>query len=150
MRRDRVSLAASAAAVLLFAGAACAAEPPQDLSVSAKVDKTTVEAGTPINFALTITGDLTGAKVPAPEFPEGFEVAGRTQATNVSVQMGAIQRSTSLVYVLVPTRAGTFKLGPFTIEQRGRTFETQPIEITVKKSPLPPTLKPDQSGRYTI
>ena len=150
MRRDRVSLAASAAAVLLFAGAACAAEPPQDLSVSAKVDKTAVDAGTPINFALTITGDLAGAKVPAPEFPEGFEVAGRTQATNVSVQMGAIQRSTSLVYVLVPTRAGTFKLGPFTIEQRGRKFETQPIEITVKKSPLPPTLKPDQSGRYTI
>ena len=143
-------LAAGATAALLFAGVALAADAPQELSVSAKVDKTTVEAGTPLNFALTITGDLAGAKIPAPEFPEGFEVAGRTQATNVSVQMGAIQRSTSLVYVLVPTRAGTFQLGPFTVEQRGRKFETQPIEITVKKSPLPPTLKPDQSGRYTI
>jgi hypothetical protein len=150
MRPEPLAVTVGAAAVLLFAGIAPAAEPPQELSVSAKVDKTTVEAGTPLNFALTITGDLTGANVPPPEFPEGFEVAGRTQATNVSVQMGAIQRSTSLVYVLVPTRAGTFQLGPFSVEQRGRTFETQPIEITVKQPPLPPTLKPDSSGRYTI
>ncbi|OGW91722.1 MAG: hypothetical protein A3D28_04430 [Omnitrophica bacterium RIFCSPHIGHO2_02_FULL_63_14] len=138
------------AVIWLAAGAASAAPVEEGLSVSAKVDKTAVDAGAPITLTLTITGDLSGATVPAPVFPDSFEVAARTQATNVSLRAGAMERSTSLVYVLIPSRPGTFQLGPFTVEQKDRKMATQPIEITVKRSPLPPTLKPDQSGRYTI
>ena len=138
-----------AALALLFAAAASAAEPPQELSISAKVDKTAVDAGTPLTLTLSISGNLTGAKVPPPQFPDGFQVAATSQATNVSVRMGAMERSTNLVYVLVPTREGTFQLGPFTVEQKDRKMETQPIEITVKKAALPPTLKPG-AERYTL
>ena len=144
----RLTLNAIVAVLLVAAASAAPAE--EGLSVSAKVDKTAVDAGSPITLTLTITGDLSGAAVPAPTFPDSFEVAARTQATNVSLRAGAMERSTSLVYVLIPSRPGTFQLGPFAIEQKGRKMETQPIDITVRKSPLPPTLKPDQSGRYTI
>jgi uncharacterized protein (DUF58 family) len=157
MRLDRLTINAQEALrqarvlalAFLICGAASAAEAPQELSVSVKVDKTTIDAGTPLTLTLSFTGDLADATVPTPTFPEGFQVAAQSQATNVSVRMGAMERSISLVYVLVPTRAGTFQLGPFAVEQKDRKMETQPIEITVRKSPLPPTLKPD-AERFTL
>ena len=121
----------------------------QDLTFSAKVDKTAVDLLDPITLTITIGGDASGVEVPTPEFPEGFAVAGRSQSTNFAIHAGATERSTSLAYVLVPQRAGTFQLGPFSIKHRDREFKTQPIQITVKKPVLPPQLQP-QGGRFTL
>ena len=145
---------AALAALLLFgagmaAGRVFAADERPGLSISASVDKTTVTAGTPVTLTLTVSGDFSGAQLPAPSFPDGFQVAATSQAANVSVRPGALERSTHLAYVLVPTREGTFQLGPFSIKQKDRTTATQPISITVQKSPLPPPLKPG-GERFTI
>lgn len=145
----RCAPAAVAAAMLFSCGASWAAD-KQELTISAKVDKTTVDIGTPMTFTLTLSGDLSGAQVPTPKFPDGFQVAAQTQATNISMQGGVVERSTSLVFVLMPTREGTYQLGPFTVTQQDQNVETVPIEVTVKKAPLPPTLKPDSHGRFTI
>jgi len=121
----------------------------QDLTFSAKVDKTTVEVGDPINLILTFNGDVSGVELPPPQIPEGFVVAGRSQSTNFSIRAGAMERSTSLTFVLIPQRAGTFQLGPFLIRRHKDEFKTEPIEVTVKKSVLPPQSQP-QAERFTI
>jgi hypothetical protein len=141
----RIILLVAAAVIAL--GAAAADEP--QLAVSASVDKTAVDAGTPVKLTISMTGDLSGASVPPLKFPEGFAVAAQTQATNVAVRGSAMERSTSLVFVLIPSQPGTFQLGPFVVEQRGKTLETSPIALTVKKAPLPPTLKWD-GERFTL
>ena len=145
--------AALTALLLLGAGMAAgrvfAADERPGLSISASVDKTTVTAGTPVTLTVTVSGDLSGAQLPTPSFPDGFQVAATSQATNVSVRPGALERSTNLAYVLVPTREGTFQLGPFSIKQKNKTTSTEPISVTVEKSPLPPTLKPG-GERFTI
>ena len=122
----------------------------QDLTFSAKVDKTTVDLGDPISLTITLSGDLSGVALPAPQLPEGFVVAGRSQSTNFSIRAGAMERSVSLLYVLIPQRAGTFQLGPFRIEHQHRRVTTDPIEITVKKPALPPSLKTPQGERFTL
>ena len=121
----------------------------QDLTFSAKVDKTTVAAGEPITLTITLSGDLEGLKLPTPTFPQEFAVAGQSQSTNFSMQAGVVERSMSLSFVLIPQKAGTFKLGPFTVEHHKKEFQTVPIEITVKKSALPPKLQP-QGERFTL
>lgn len=121
----------------------------QDLTFSAKVDKTSVEIGDPINLVLTFNGDVSGVELPPPQFPEEFVVAGRSQSTNFSIRAGAMERSTSLTFILIPQRAGTFQLGPFLIRRRKDEFKTEPIEVTVKKSVLPPRSQP-QAERFTI
>ena len=145
--------AALTALLLLGAGMAAgrvfAADERPGLSISVSVDKTTVTAGMPVTLTLTVSGDLSGAQLPVPSFPDGFQVAATSQATNVSVRLGALERSMSLAYVLVPTREGTFQLGPFSIKQKNKTTSTEPISVTVEKSPLPPTLKPG-GERFTI
>lgn len=139
---------AAAICIILLAAAAPAAW-AQDLHVSATVDKTTVNIGEPINLVVTLGGDVAGAQVPQWQFPDGFVVLARSQATNVSIQAGAMQRSTSLSYVLVPQAAGTYKLGPFRVTHNKQDMETEAITITVKKPVLPPNL-PSQGERFSI
>ena len=123
----------------------------EDLTFSAQVDKTTVNVNEPITLTLTLAGNLDGVDLSALKLPEGFIVAAQSQSTNFSIRSGATERSTNLVYVLVPQQAGTFQMGPFTIRQQKKEFQTQAIEITVKTSPLPPPsrLRP-QGERYTL
>lgn len=121
----------------------------QDLVFSAKVDKTTVNLGDPMNLVITISGDVSGVQVPPLQLPEGFVVLARSQSTNFSIRSGAMERSTSLNFVLVPQKAGTFKLGPFSLTRQKKTLQTEPIEITVKKPVLPPKL-PSSGERFTL
>ena len=136
--------------VFLFTLGVSALAWAQDLTFSANVDKTSVDLGEPINLTLTLSGDLTGVEVPALTFPEGCAVAARSQSTNFSIRSGVMERSMNLLYVLVPQREGTFKLGPFAVTQEKKQFQTAPIEVTVKKAALPPTLKSAPGERFTL
>ncbi len=133
------------AAVLWHASAIQA----QDFTFSAKADKTSVKVGDPIALTITLGGDLTGIKSPAFEFPKEFVVAARSQETSFSMRGRAVERSVSLHYVLMPQQAGSYQLGPFTIEQNGKPIKTEPIAITVEKSALPPYFQP-QGERFTL
>lgn len=121
----------------------------QDFAISAKVDKTAVMLGEPVDLTLTLTGDLSGVEVPAFQFPEGFVVAGRSQSTNVTIRSGAMERSMSLLYRLVPQRTGTFQLGPFEVKRLKKAFKTEAIEVIVSKPALPPHSQP-QGERFTL
>ena len=121
----------------------------QDIGVSAKIDKTTTEIRSPVTLTITLTGDLSGLSFLPPSLPPGFVIAGRSQATNFAMRAGAVEQSVSIVYVLVPQQPGIFKLGPFAFQHRGKIFQTEPIEITVKRSVLPPT-RQAPSERFTI
>ncbi len=121
-----------------------------DLTFTARVDKTTVELGTPIQLTLTLDGDLESVQqLPTVTLPEGFEVAAHQQTSSVVVKQGAAHQSVTLIYQLVPQRAGTFALGPFTLQRKGGAIPTQAIQITVEKPALPPSL--GSSGpRYSL
>ena len=127
----------------------CALVWAQDLAFSAKVDKTTVNLGEPINLVIALSGDVSGVQLPPLQLPEGFVVLARSQSTNFSIRAGAMERSTSLNVVLVPQKAGTFKLGPFSLTRQKKTLQTEPIEIIVKKPVLRPNL-PSNGERFIL
>ncbi len=134
--------------VLLLLGIATLAW-AQDASFSANVDKTTVDVGSPIHLTMTLRGNLSGAQMQQPKFPDGFSVAGRSQSTNFAIRAGAIERSTTLLYVLIPEKAGMFKLGPFTLTRAGKEIQTTSIEITIKMPTVPQALK-SKGERFTL
>lgn len=121
----------------------------QDLKFSAQVDKTAADVGEPVTLTLTLAGDTADATLRPLNLPEGLVIAAQSQQSNFTIHAGAMERAVSLVYVLVPQKAGTFTLGPFIVEHRKKEFQTAPVEVTVKKSALPPTLKP-QGERFTL
>ena len=121
----------------------------QDLTFSAKADKTNVNLGDPITLTITFAGDIQGVQVPNFEFPGGFSAAARSQSSSFSIRGGVMERSVSIIYVLIPQRSGTFTLGPFVISQGKKTFKTEPIEIKIQASSLPSKEAP-KSGRYLL
>ena len=121
----------------------------QDLMFYAKVDKTAVNVGDPVNLTITLGGDLSGVQIPTFQFPEGCAVLARSQSTSFSIRAGAMERSTSLNFVLVPQQAGTFQLGPFTIQHHKKALQTEPIQISVKKPAVPPHLQ-SQGERFSL
>src|SRR5262245_52610821 len=125
------------AALAVGAGMAGAAG---ELAFSAKVDKTTLEANTPLTLVLTLAGDLAGVELPKIDLPDGFAVGATSQSTNFSLQQGVAQRSTGLTYVVVPQREGVFQLGPFLVRRGKEEFRTEAIEVTVTRPA--PTKKP--------
>ncbi len=127
MVRKRIGVAAVAVALTACAAAAAA----QEFSVSAKVDKTTVPVGSPVTLTLTLAGDVQDADLQPVTVPDAFAIVARSQSTNFALQAGAMQRSTSLSYILVARRVGRFKLGPFIINHHRKTYETEPVEITI-------------------
>jgi len=121
----------------------------QELSFSAKADKTTLAVGDPLVLTITLGGDVSGIEIPVFEFPEGFTVASRSQSSNFSIRLGTVERSLTLAYILVPQQAGTFQLGPFQLDHHGTTISTEPITIAVEKPVLPPQLAP-KGERFTL
>lgn len=122
-----------------------------ELTISVEADKTTVELGDPVTLTITLRGDLSDVDLSQLQFPEGVSIAGRSQSTSFSIRAGTMERSMSLVYVLIPQHPGAFQLGPFTIEHRHKELKTEPIDMTVKKRTLPPSqrLRPP-SERFTL
>ena len=120
----------------------------QVVRISAQVDKTELELGRQLTLTITIEGDFQTVELQPFEFPEAFQVVAQRRASNVAVELGHVQRSVSLVYVLVPQAPGKFQLGPFQIAHQGKAILTDPIEIVVNKPLLPPGL--EESYRYTL
>ena len=138
-----------AAGLLLLAATLGAAAPAPAFTLSASVDKTTVKVGDALTLTVTLTGELHGVAVPPLTFPEEFTVAARSQGTSLSMQGGQMERSMTLSVVLVPQHAGSFSLGPFTVEHEGTSVSTEPITVTVEPSSLAPSVTPP-GGRITL
>jgi len=71
--------------------------------------------------------------VPQPKLPQlnqfSIYAAGRYQ--NFSYDNGQVSSSMNFNYVLVPKSAGKFTIPPIEIQLDGKTYQTNPIEITI-------------------
>jgi hypothetical protein len=114
-----------------------------DISFTAKVDRTAVNLDEQITLELLVSGDIQGLPEPAsPEIP-GFQVYGAGRSQQFSYVNGAVSSSVSYKYILMPQQTGTLTIPSQQITHKGRTYATSPISISVTQGAPPPT----QSGR---
>ena len=132
------------AAYLLGASAAMAGE----LSLTAKVDKQTVNLGETFTLVLSLTGDIEDASVPPVQLPDGLAVAARSEENNTVFSGGTPTRTVNLSFVIVAQRPGQYRLGPFAVTIKDQDHPTEPIDITVVKPAVPPHLP--NTGRFTL
>lgn len=109
------------------------------LTFTASVDNTIVPVGESFNVSVNIEGeDLSGINTPeAPEI-QGIDILGssRSQSTQINFINGKLNKSTSIThdYQMIARKEGTFTIPPFTLEQKGKTYSTDPIKISVRKT----------------
>jgi BatD DUF11 like domain len=111
-----------------------------DIQVTASVDKQELTLEDSIRFSIVVEGTRSA---PPPQLPplDSFKVRPRGSSSSFQIING--DRSSSITYnfTLLPKEAGTFTIGPATVEIEGGTYRTAPITLIVKE----PSAVPDSS-----
>jgi hypothetical protein len=116
-----------AALVLLLALPARGDEP----RLRAQLEREAAAVGEQLRLSVTLEGF--SQRAGAPQIPPvaGIEIYDAGRSTNISLVNGRLSSSTSYTYVIVPGSAGTFTLGPISVEDKGRAYTTEPLTLTV-------------------
>jgi len=106
-----------------------------DLTFNASVDKNSVALDDILQYTLTISGNNAG-NAPAPELPKfsNLNIVSQSQSSNFSIINGQMSSSKSFTYALQPEKIGKAHIGQASIAISGKTYTTEPIEITVTKA----------------
>ncbi|MDW8464995.1 MAG: BatD family protein [Chloroherpetonaceae bacterium] len=105
----------------------------QDISVRASVSETTVSVGEPFEYQIEIQGSASVESVQLGKL-SGVEKYGESQFTSVSIINGRISQSRVLSYTLIARQEGKLIIPPATLRIDGKTYQTNPVEVTVRKS----------------
>lgn len=103
----------------------------QSPSFTASVSKATV--GLNEQFEVSFTLNSSGKNFAAPSFKDFHLLVGPSQSTSMEFINGNMSQSITYSYVLQPKSEGSFKIGAASIEVEGKTFKTNPINVTVTK-----------------
>jgi len=107
----------------------------QSVSIQASVDRTNLNVDDQLILSVVINGSNTGS-LPDPELPEigHFAIVDSFQGSNFSWINGKTSLSKTIRYILKPEATGTFTIPPIKVSQGGKTFQTEPITVTVSQS----------------
>jgi hypothetical protein len=119
-----------------------------DVRFEATVERSMVSLGESIQLSLSFYGTQ---NVSAPDIGEikGFKVRYIGPSTRMSIVNGRVSTSITHIYSLIPTKTGTFKIGPFSVRLQGKTLTSQPIVVKVVSAAPSPIQKhrPAQAPR---
>ena len=133
----------------LFIGALCVGARAADVSVRASLSRGITVIGDPVQYQIKITG---ARRVVPPREAEvdGLVIryAGPSENAVMRFQNGSFtsERTTTLVYEIVPERNGTFTIPAVAVEADGKTFRTEPVGLTVQPSSTPGSPDPETIG----
>jgi hypothetical protein len=120
-----------------------------DVSVRASLSRSITVIGDPVQYQIKVTG---ARRVVPPREPEvdGMVIrySGPSENSVVRFQNGSFtsERTTTLVYEVVPERNGTFTIPAVAVEADGKTFRTEPVGLTVQPSSAPGSNDPETIG----
>jgi|GEM_PF-616974 len=107
---------------------------PQDIELSAEVDRSSVSLNEQLLLYVTVRGDINN--VPEPVLPDlsDFSILSRSQSQNIEIINFQTTASISYQYILQPRKSGALVIAPVTLDYDGRTYKTAPITVVVSKS----------------
>ncbi len=103
-----------------------------DISFEAAVDKNIISIDGRMQLNLTFYGTQDSYPPDLPDI-DGFESRYIGPSSTMSIVNGRVSSSITHKYVLIPTKAGAFTIGPFTVLFRRREYTTRPINVEVVK-----------------
>ncbi|OGR68181.1 MAG: hypothetical protein A2081_02510 [Elusimicrobia bacterium GWC2_61_19] len=131
--------------------AVCAAPARAALSVSAEVDRNSVEISGNLYLTVTVSGD--SASVPDPKLAnmQNFNVYSSGRSQSISIINGRIATSVTFTYILTPRFLGVQRIPPITVFNGKEKAVTPEIQVTVTKggqqgAAAQPTAQPQRSS----
>ena len=114
----------------------------KELSFEVTLDRNKVSLGTSLQLALSFNNSQ---DMPAPNLPaiDGFQSRYLGPSTMMSIVNGKVSGSITHNYVLLPMKAGIFKIGPFKFEHNGDNYTSNQLSVEVLQGQAQ---NPDQPG----
>jgi hypothetical protein len=120
--------------ILVFVGIGLHA---QDRPFYVEVSQTEATTSDMIQVAFTSTVD---GKFMAPDLSDFTIAAGpNISSSSSSIYVNGVTKTsqtTSRIYTLIPNKSGTLTIGSAQLKTKGKTYQTNPIKITVKNTPV--------------
>jgi hypothetical protein len=101
----------------------------QEISFTAKVDRTNIAAGEPLQLTITLVNAQ--GNISAPELGGLVIQRGPFPSTDIKVFNGRMVTSVSHTWVLTANRPGKYTIGPARVQVGGGVISTEPITIEV-------------------
>src|SRR5690606_4457819 len=119
----------------------------QEIVLEATVNPQTVEVGQ--RFQLSYTLNTNGGKFQSPNLSEFQVLSGPNQSQNMSWVNGNMSASTTISYVLVATKTGTFEIPAAGMVAGGKLIKSNSVKIKVVKSNQTNQQKPQSNQQNT-
>lgn len=118
---------------MLLIAALAAGAPAQDGTFSAALDRTTVGTGEQFAVSFTVSGsDVNSVKnLRPPAFSSFVVMSGPNQSTSMQIINGQMSGSVTFTYYLYARQAGKYTIGSASVDYRGTTLRTQPLQIDI-------------------
>ncbi|RMH77555.1 MAG: protein BatD [Calditrichaeota bacterium] len=117
----------------------------KDIQITASVDRNPVGVGEQFVYQVEVTGATQSLPEPAlPDLSAFTVISGPNVSTSFQIVNGAVSSSKTFSFVLLPRREGKFRLGPATVEYKGRTYRSNDIVLIVTKES--PRVRQRQKG----
>jgi len=131
--RHKIQVKSLIFGLMVFALSGTVACFARDINFEVAVDRNKVGLGQALEFDLTFNDTQ---NMPALELPaiDGFQVRYVGPSTRMSIINGQVSSSITHVYSLLPTKVGTFKIGPFKFEHNGDTYNSNAISVEVAEA----------------
>ncbi len=107
----------------------------QDITFDVSVDRKTVALGESLVLSMTVRGNQSAGPFELPSL-DGFDSRYLGPSTHVSIVNGRYSSSIAYNYRLIPLKAGTFTVPPITVTINGRTYISDPVDISVISQPI--------------
>ncbi|MFA5363341.1 MAG: BatD family protein [Candidatus Omnitrophota bacterium] len=121
----------------------------KELSFEATVDRNKVSLGSSLQLALAFNNVQNMAALDFPPI-DGFQARYLGPSTMMSIVNGKVSSSVTHNYVLLSTKAGNFKIGPFKLEYKGDTYTSNQLSVEVVKGPVENTSQPGSPAEPQI
>lgn len=121
----------------------------KELSFEAAVDRNKVSLGSSFQLSLSFSN---AQDMPAPELPsmDGFQSRYLGPSTMMSIVNGKVSGSITHNYLLLPTKTGTFKIGPFKFEHNGDKYASNQLSVEVFQGQIQNTAQPENQPEPQI
>ena len=119
--------------LILFITALAFRAPAQDGIFSATLDRTTVGTGEQFAVSFTVSGsDVNSVKnLRPPSFSSFVVMSGPNQSTSMQIINGQMSGSVTFTYYLYARQTGRYTIGSASIDYKGTTLRSQPLQIEV-------------------
>ena len=108
----------------------------QDPGFVATADRSTVGATEQFQVLFSLSGaDVNSARnFKAPDFGQLVVLSGPSSSTNIQIVNGQITGSLTYSYAVYARTPGKYTVGAATVDYRGNTLRTQPLQIEVTQA----------------